>query len=280
MLGSDPREHGQDQTRWTLAGLRAVVPSFAGASRSGIWRVLKAAGLRYKRGRDHLHSPDPRYQEKVAHLRRIQARVAAQPDAAVLLYQDEVTSYRQPSLASGYAPRGRPEPRAARSLKGDATCRVVGALDAATGRVVARQQGKIGVPALIRFYRALADAYPGRRIYLVQDNWPVHFHPDLLAALEPQTSPFPVLRPPSWPAEPGPRAKRLNLPIQLVQLPTYSPWANPIEKLWRWLKQDVLHLHRLADDLPALRSIVLDFLDRFAEPAPDLLRYVGLPAPT
>ena len=280
MLGSDPREHGQDQTRWTLAGLRAVVPSFAGASRSGIWRVLKAAGLRYKRGRDHLHSPDPRYQEKVAHLRRIQARVAAQPDAAVLLYQDEVTSYRQPSLASGYAPRGRPEPRAARSLKSDATCRVVGALDAATGRVVARQQGKIGVPALIRFYRALADAYPGRRIYLVQDNWPVHFHPDLLAALEPQTSPFPVLRPPSWPAEPGPRAKRLNLPIQLVQLPTYSPWANPIEKLWRWLKQDVLHLHRLADDLPALRSIVLDFLDRFAEPAPDLLRYVGLPAPT
>jgi hypothetical protein len=279
VLGSDPREHGQDQTRWTLDGLRAVVPSFAGASRSGIWRVLKAAGLRYKRGRDHLHSPDPRYQEKVAHLRRIQARVAAQPDAAVLLYQDEVTYYRQPSLASGYAPRGRPEPRAARSLKSGATCRVVGALDAATGRVVARQQGKIGVPALIRFYRALAGAYPGRRIYLVQDNWPVHFHPDVLAALEPQHAPFPFFRPRSWPTEPSPKAKRLNLPIQLVPLPTYSPWLNPIEKFWRKLKQDVLHLHRSANDFPALKCLVLAFLARFDRPSPDILRYVGLGLP-
>ena len=154
---------------------------------------------------------------------------------------------------------------------------MIGALDAATGQVVTHQQGKIGVPALVRFYRDLVAAYPGRRIYLVLDNWPVHFHPDVLAALEPQTlalplPPTPLLARPS----PAPEPKRLNLPIQLVPLPTYSPWLNPIEKLWRWLKQDVLHLHRLADDLPALRARVLDFLHRFKAAAPDLLRYVGL----
>jgi transposase len=276
LLGSDPREHGQPRSRWTLDGLGAVVPEFAGASRSGILRVLAKYKLSRKRGRDHLHSPDPRYQEKVDYLAAIKARVAAAAGTAVLLYADEVTYYRQPSLGYSYAEAGTAEPRAERSLRSNSTTRVIGALDAATGRVVSLQQGKIGVPAIIRFFRDLVAAYPGQRIFLVVDNWPVHFHPDVLAALEPQTSPFPFFRPPSWPDEPSPRAKRLNLPIQLVPLPTYSPWLNPIEKLWRWLKQDVLHLHRSANNIPALRALVLDFLARFRHGSDDLLRYVGL----
>jgi hypothetical protein len=232
--------------------------------------------LRWKRARDHIRSPDPAYQEKRAHLARIAARVDADPAHTVLLYLDELTYYRQPSLGYGYAPAGSTDPRAERSTRSDDTTRILGALDARSGRVVACQQGRIGVPALRRFYRALVDAYPGRRIYLVLDNWPVHFHPDVLAALEPQASPFPFPRPPSWPAEPSPGTKRLGLPIQLVPLPTYASWLNPIEKLWRLLKQDVLHLHRLADHLDRLRDRVLAFLHRFDDASPDLLRYVGL----
>ena len=38
--------------------------------------------------------------------------------------------------------------------------------------------------------------------------------------------------------------------LEIAWLPTDSPWLNPIEKLWRWLPQDVLTLHRLADDWP------------------------------
>jgi transposase len=276
LLGADPREHGQARTRWTLDGLGAVVPEFAGASRSGIWRILAKYKLRRKRGRDHIHSPDPLYLAKLSYLAVVTARVAAAGGAAVLLYGDEVTYYRQPSIGYGYAEAGRAAPRAERSTRSDSTTRVIGALDAASGRVIARQQAKLGVPALIRFFRDLAAAYPGRRIFLVLDNWPVHYHPDVLAALEPQMSPFPFFRPRSWPDQPGPTAKRLNLPIQLVPLPTYSPWLNPIEKLWRWLKQDVLHLHRSADNVPALRALVLDFLARFQDGSDDLLRYVGL----
>jgi transposase len=276
LLGDDPRKHGQPRSRWTLDGLGAAVPEFAGASRSGILRVLAKYTLRRKRGRDHLHSPDPLYQEKVSYLATVTARVAAAGDAAVLLYGDEVTYYRQPSIGYSYAEAGRAEPRAERSIRSNSTTRVIGALDAATGRVISRQQAKIGVPAIIRFFRDLVAAYPGQRIFLVLDNWPVHYHPDVLAALERQTSPFPFFRPPSWPDQPSPRAKRLNLPIQLVPLPTYSPWLNPIEKLWRWLKQDVLHLHRHADHVPALRALVLDFLAQFQDGSSDLLRYVGL----
>ena len=280
ILASDPRAWGQDRTRWTLAALRDGVPTYWEYSLSGLWRILAGHRLRSKRARDHIRSPDPAYSEKVAYLATIRAAVEAGPADAVLLYEDEVTYYRQPSLASGYAPVGSADPRAERSTRSNATTRVIGALNAHTGRVVARQRTKIDVPALIRFYQALVAAYPGRRIYLSMDNWPVHFHPDVLAALEPQTSPFPFLVPRHWPTVPSPQARRLNLPIQLVPLPTYAPWLNPIEKLWRKLKQDVLHLHRLADDLPCLRALVLNFLARFDGDSPDLLRYVGLPIPT
>jgi len=67
-----------------------------------------------------------------------------------------------------------------------------------------------------------------------------------------------------------------QLPIQLVLLPTYASWCNPIEKLWRKLKQAVLHLHRRASDLKALRLLVTEFLQQFAAGSSELLRYVGL----
>ena len=99
----------------------------------------------------------------------------------------------------------------------------------------------------------MARAYPhARRIYVVQDNWSIHTHPEVLAALAglPQITP--------------------------VWLPTYAPWLNPIEKLWRWLRADVLKLHRLADAWAALRQRVNAFLDQFAAGSHALLRYVGL----
>jgi hypothetical protein len=37
-----------------------------------------------------------------------------------------------------------------------------------------------------------------------------------------------------------------------------------------------LHLHRLADDLKALRLLVTEFLQQFAAGSSELLRYVGL----
>jgi transposase len=78
------------------------------------------------------------------------------------------------------------------------------------------------------------------------------------------------------PTAPSRPARQDNSPIQLLCLPTYASWLNPIEKLWRWLKQDVLRLHRLSPDWPGLKQAEGDFLDQFATGSQSLLRYADL----
>lgn len=59
-----PQFFGLMQTRWTLHALAQVVPSLQGFTDMGVWKVLRRAGFRYKRGQPYLHSPDPQYEEK------------------------------------------------------------------------------------------------------------------------------------------------------------------------------------------------------------------------
>jgi transposase len=161
---------------------------------------------------------------------------------------------------------------------------VVAALDQATGRVIWRRSSTISVAGLVAFYQHLRAAYPqATRIYVVVDNWPVHLHPDVVVALEPQESRHFRPLPPSWPTVPRASAVRrwgqLQLPIQLIPLPTYASWCNPIEKLWRKLRQEVLHVHRWADDRAGVHAAIDAFLAQFASGSADLLRYVGLGVP-
>lgn len=234
----------------------------------------------WKRARSAIRSPDPDYEEKLADIAELLAD-ARRSDRTVVLYLDEVTVERQPTLANAYATCGSDQPRAQLSRRSNTQTRVVGGLNTVTGQVTHRQAGKITIRTLVQLYQDVRAAYPtAERIFVIQDNWPIHTHPDVLAALEPQTTRWPFYRPPSWPTEPSASARRrwghLQLPIQIVPLPTYASWCNPIEKLWRKLRQEVTHLHRWADDLPQLREAIERFLDRFASGSADLLRYVGL----
>lgn len=90
-----------------------------------------------------------------------------------------------------------------------------------------------------------------KEIVIVWDNWPVHWQVDVLTTAA-------------------------NLNIQLLWLPTYAPWNNPLEKLWRWLKQTVLHNHQLSECFDLLKEQARIFLNRFAHGSTELLRYVGL----
>jgi hypothetical protein len=270
-----PAAFNLSQTRWRLASLLTACAWLGLHSLPGLHGLLKRLDISLKRARAHVHSPDPNYPAKLASIRlQLQSRVD-------LVFTDEFTLYRQPSLAPAYEHRGHVQPLAELGHTTNRTWRFVAGLHAWTGQVTWLGASRISVGRLVAFYQKLTAAYPGSaQIHLVEDNWPLHFHPDVLAALQPQSSPWPWSRPATWPDQPHPRAKHLNLPLHLCPLPTYASWTNPIEKLWRWLQQDVLHVHTFADDWPGLRQSVGRFLDQFITGSTELLRYVGLADPT
>ena len=254
-----PEVFGANRSRWTLIVLMSLCPYLSGLrTLSGVWRRLKSWRIRRKRGREHVTSPDPAYSEKLEAINKAIAQGRAHTQEVVVLYSDETTLYRQPQVGLAYHEQGRGgkhQPRAERSYKSNTKHRIVAVMDAVLGRVLFAEGNKIGVHALCRFLEYIRCVYgETMRIVLIWDNWKVHTHPDVLEA-----------------------AGRFR--VELLFLPTYAPWTNPIEKLWRKLKQEIISMHRYSDRWSDLKRRVHDFLVDYDRPAPDLLRYVGIALP-
>ncbi len=148
---------------------------------------------------------------------------------------------------------GRRQPRLSFSHRSNTRTRIIGVLDAVCGAVQHQQRGRIDRRTFARFLLRVARGYPqAQRIYIIGDNWPVHTHPDAVALLAQD-----------------PR-------IEWVPLPTYAPWLNHIEKVWRWLKQTLVHAHPYADDFPLFKQRIGETLDAVAHGSQMLKRYVGL----
>lgn len=224
----------------------------AGLSLSGRWRLLRRLGIVYRRGQEHLHSPDPAYSRKMRVVAQARRQAATSGGKVVLLYLDEFTYYRRPEAAPVFAPTGGPGLPAEQGHQSNRKRRVIGALDAISGRLLSWQGSKAGVHELKRFYDQIGAAYAeAETIYVAQDNWPVHFLPSLLQHVQ----------------------KRR---LQLLRLPTYAPWTNPIEKVWRKLRQELLRMHDWIDDWLGLQAAVGQWLREAGDDPEGLRRYTGL----
>jgi hypothetical protein len=241
-------------SQWRLASIQAAIPGLQAYSLSGVWRVLQRYGLKLRTASVQQYSPDPDYESKVAHLLACLSQTAQDPTNTVFVFLDEMGYYCWPEVAKVWAEVAPAQaPQAERHQAKQQQWRVIGTLNALTGQVDYLDGYIVGRAKVIQMYQHLVDRYPqAAHIYVAQDNWSIHKHPDVEAAL----TELPLIEP--------------------VWLPTYAPWLNPIEKLWRWLRQDVLTMHHLAGDWPTLRQRVRDFLAQFATGSADLLRYVGL----
>ena len=277
-IGQDPGLVNAHQTRWTLRTLSQVVPWLRDICVSGVHQILSRLGISYKRARDYVRSPDADYAEKLSRVAHVLAETREQPETHVVVYQDEFSFYLQPTLAKDWAQTGTKTPLARQSYLSQEMCYGMGALNPHTGEVIYQHVKRCTVVALHTFYTEISARYPNaERIYLIQDNRAIHFHPNLIAALLPQGADFEKPTPPNWTGKPSKQIGTLaKLPIEIVQLPTYAPWTNPIEKLWRWVRQAVIHLHRLSNDYKALQEKVLAFMEQFKGGSEALLRYVGL----
>ncbi len=241
-------------SRWTLRTIRASIDWLADYTLSGVHRLLKHCGLCIRSGRVQQYSPDPAYEAKVAHLLDCLHRTALSPATHVLVFLDEMSYYHWPQPARLWAAAAPENPPTARcGGKNNKQWRIIGALNAMTGQVSYLDNYIVGRAKVIEMYQLLLETYPGaQKIFVVQDNWSIHKHTDVSAAL----SDMPKLEP--------------------VWLPTYAPWLNPIEKLWRWLKVSVLKMHRFGSEWEELHKRVTQFLSQFASGSTELLDCVGL----
>jgi hypothetical protein len=253
LLAQAPENFGWNRSRWQLDLIEKSCGWLQGYSPSGIWRVLRSLRVKYKRGQQHLHSPDPEYREKQALAQACVQQAREQPQSTATLYLDEFSYYRWPTLAPAYAPAGRIQPLAELKPRYNTRHRLILAMDVSRGRVIYRQRAHIDLPQLVAFMADIQQAFPEVTvIYVIQDNWHnVHFHPRQIEA-----------------------AARLG--ISLIPLPFYAPWLNPVEKVGRKLRQEIIHMHRQGDDWDHLKLRVSGFLDQFAFGSNELLRYVGL----
>lgn len=251
-IGQSPSQYGHEQARWQLDTIGESVRWMKGMTISGISKMIKRLGFSKKKAKSFTRSPDPSYREKWRRITDAYADSVAHPSQVALLFQDEITYYRKAEIKDQWQARGSKEEKIIHHFGANTKARVTGALNAMTGQLNSMQRAKVGINELCLFYGQIRDTYPNEaKIYLVQDNWPIHKHPKVMEALSQNR-------------------------ITPLFLPTYASWLNPIEKVWRWLRQEVLHNHRHSKTFKSLREEVMTWLNQFEEGSKELLHYVGL----
>lgn len=62
--------------------------------------------------------------------------------------------------------------------------------------------------------------------------------------------------------------------LVLLYLPTYAPWLNPIEMLWRHFRREVTHCE-LFESVKALLQASQEFFDRYNRMPQQTLSIIG-----
>jgi transposase len=142
----------------------------------------------------------------------------AQAQTALLWFGDEASFPQWGTLTYTWARRGQqPMVKTAGQRKGS---KVLGLIDSFTGCCFYQgQEGRLNSAAYMAFLTRVLE-HTTQPIFLIQDGAQYHTSAETKAFFAQQTA-----------------------RLQVVQLPTYSPDYNPIEKLWKKIKQQETHLH-------------------------------------
>lgn len=249
LVGNAPGKYGYVRSRWSSELLsaelarRGVIEVHA----TTIRRWLSRLDIVYRRARPTLCIPDPRKGARMRAIRRVLSRASADEE---VFYVDEADIDLNPRIGPAWMPKGAqmtvPTPGKDRKHY------IAGALNARTGAVVWTEHTAKTSELFLRLLEALLGTYRrARRLYLIADNYIIHKSRMTLG----------------WLAR--------HPKIQLVYQPTYHPWVNDIEKLWKKLHDTVTRNHR-HNTLPQLMRAVTCFLNQ-AQPFPghpsSLIRY-------
>lgn len=151
---------------------RGIVPQIGWTT---VQRILSQGDIRPHLVRGWLHSPDPKFREKVTEICELYLNP---PPGTTVLCIDEMTGvqaleHRFPDHWSPGTPRGCP--RREWEYKRHGTQTVIAAFDVRTGRVVGTCGQTRKGEDLVRFMGEVAAEYPKGTVHVIWDNLNIHF---------------------------------------------------------------------------------------------------------
>jgi transposase len=239
LLGSVPAAFGWMRTRWSCACLALTLMRQVGypISAETVRRWLHQAGYVWKRPSLVARDEDPARATLLARIRLQWENLRSQE---AFVFADELELHLLPKVGAQWTPRGQ---RLSIVTPGqDQRCYLAVALDFRTGQLRRRTGPKKDRFLFLALLQALDRAYPRarfRRVYVVADNYSIHTAGDVHRWLG--------------------RHPR----FVLLWLPRYCPRANPIERIFGDLHDQITRNHRHRT-LPPLLADVQRYLRRRA----------------
>ena len=167
----------------------------------------------------------------------------------VFYYADEFNLSWQPTLKAMWSPKGA---QIMTPTPGQPTKRYgIGGVNYHSGETLVIFRRRKRRVQIAEFLRLLLEKHPHETVYVAWDNVNTHQGDEVEAVLRSA-------------------AGRLVL----LYLPTYSPWLNPIEMLWRHFRREVTHCE-LFESVSELTKAARDCFTRFNQTPTKILSIIG-----
>ncbi len=230
LLQEPPTEEGYDFTRWTAPRLAEHLKRKLGTDvhPETVREALRRLEFSWKRPRRRLPE-DPCYKERMAKVDQAIAEAGAE---TTVLFEDETELRRFPPLRRAWMPVGQQRP--VRVPEQNGKFALYGALDIASGTVYTEPYPKAKSSCTKAFLRRVLSRVEGR-ILLIWDRASWHRSKTVRKLVD--------------------ACERL----QVLHLPKRAPEDNPMEDLWRRLKNTVAA--NLERSLEALRAACQKFFE-------------------
>ncbi|ENN4834072.1 IS630 family transposase [Salmonella enterica subsp. enterica serovar 1,4,[5],12:i:-] len=218
LVQRSPKDFGWLRSRWSTELLALVINRLFDVTlhRSTLHRYLRQADMVWRRAAPTLKIKDPHYEEKRL---VIDQALAQEQTAHPVFYQDEVDIDLNPKIGADWMPKGQ-QKRIATPGQNQKHY-LAGALHSGTGRVHYVSGSSKSSDLFISLLETLRRTYRrAKTITLVADNYIIHKSRKVERWLE------------------G------NPKFRLLFLPMYSPWLNPIERLWLSLHETITRNHQ------------------------------------
>jgi transposase len=167
----------------------------------------------------------------------------------VFYYADEFNISWLPTLRAIWSPKGQqvmiPTPGQPKVHYG------LGAVNYHTGETVVLIRRRKRRREVAELLQALLDKHPTETVFVAWDNFTSH-HPDEVEEI----------------------VRSAAGRLVLLYLPTYSPWLNPIEMLWRHFRREVTHCE-LFETVKVLIEASYDFFHRYNQCPKKVLSIIG-----